>query len=50
MRRFLGRLGDGHLAGDAARGQGVDAVADAEQLRQLGGDDDDRLALGGQLG
>ena len=37
-----------HLTGDPAGGQGVDAVADAEQLGQLGGDDDDRLAGGHQ--
>src|SRR5262245_52325392 len=41
LARFLGR----HLADDAALVHHVDAVADAEQLRHLGGDDDDAFAL-----
>ena len=39
---------DGELPGDAAFGQGVDAIADAQQLDELGRDDDDRLPLGRQ--
>ena len=33
---FLGGLGPRDLTGDVARGQGVDAVADAQQLREFG--------------
>src|SRR5215217_4034738 len=45
---FRGRLPDGHFRGDAAFGEGVDAVTDAEELGKLRGDDDDGLPLGSQ--
>src|SRR5690348_4552587 len=41
---LLGGLGAGYLGRDPAGGEGVDAVAQPQQLRQLGGDDQDRLA------
>src|SRR5690606_40715111 len=41
-------IGDVDLAGDAPLGEGVDAVADAEQLGQLGRDHDHALALCGE--
>src|SRR5687767_13113997 len=41
LARFLGR----HLADHPALVHHVDAVADAEQLRHLGGDDDDAFPL-----
>ena len=46
---LLGGFGSWQLAGHPAVGECVDAVADAEQLGQLRGDDDDRLARRGEL-
>src|SRR5918993_4430745 len=43
---FLAGFGDGHLSGETAGGHRIDAVTGAQQLRQLAGDDQDRLALG----
>src|SRR5690606_395685 len=40
-----GRIGDVDLSGDAPLGEGVDAVADAQQFRQLRRDHDHALAL-----
>ena len=46
---LLAEVGALDLAGDLPVGEDHDAVADAEQLGQVGGDDDDALALRRQL-